>query len=121
MQGNRNKDTVPEIQLRSALHRSGLRFFKNRRPEGVSCRVDILFPTTRLAVFVDGCFWHGCSIHGNQPRTNSAWWHEKLQRNRHRDERNDAELHAEGWQVLRIWEHTAADDAVAMVRAELRR
>ena len=121
MQGNHKFDTKPELQLRSALHRAGLRFFKNRRPSpAVSCRVDVLFPAARLAVFVDGCFWHSCPIHRNQPRTNSAWWQQKLLRNRQRDERNNAELHAEGWRVLRIWEHEPVEDAVAAVCAVLR-
>jgi DNA mismatch endonuclease, patch repair protein len=116
MQGNRSTDTRPEVRLRSELHRSGLRFRKNLAPPGLRCRIDVLFPKARLAVLVDGCFWHGCPEHGTTPRTNAAYWEEKLARNRARDRRNDAELAAAGWRVLRIWEHEPA--AVAAVRVQ---
>jgi DNA mismatch endonuclease (patch repair protein) len=120
MQGNRSTDTLPEVRLRSALHRSGLRFFKHQRPQpALSCRADIVFPRRRLAVFVDGCFWHGCPEHGTRPRTNADWWEAKLTRNRLRDDRNGAELALAGWRVLRIWEHEEVDDAVARVREAL--
>lgn len=120
MQGNRSADTKPEVRLRSALHRNGLRFFKNRRPSrSVQCRVDILFPGARLAVFVDGCFWHGCPLHGRQPKTNSGWWEEKLSRNRQRDLRNDHDLETAGWRVLRLWEHEPVEHAVELVRDAL--
>jgi DNA mismatch endonuclease, patch repair protein len=120
MQGNRSTNTKPEVLLRSALHRSGLRFFKNRRPTpNVSCRVDILFPGSRLAVFVDGCFWHGCTEHGTQPKVNSDWWKQKFVTNRARDERNDRELHAAGWRVLHIWEHEPVDQAVVLIKNAL--
>ncbi|MGH9076153.1 MAG: very short patch repair endonuclease [Acidimicrobiales bacterium] len=120
MQGNRSSDTVPEVRIRSALHRSGLRFFKHRRPtDGVSCRVDILFPSARLAVFVDGCFWHGCPEHGTRPRVHSEWWLAKLERNRVRDERNNSELHLAGWRVVRIWEHEPVAEAVHRVQSGL--
>jgi len=117
MQGNRSTNTSPEVRLRSALHRSGLRFFIHQRPcPEVRCRVDVVFPRSRVAVFVDGCFWHSCPTHGNQPRVNSEWWRAKLERNRRRDERNDAELAEAGWRVVRIWEHESVGEAVARVR-----
>jgi len=106
MQGNRGKDTRPEIALRSALHRRGLRFFKNRRPlPDVRCRADIVFPGARVAVFVDGCFWHRCPVHGVSPTANRAYWHAKLDRNVARDRRNDGVLAEAGWRVVRVWEH----------------
>lgn len=106
MVANRGSDTAPERALRAALHARGLRFFKNRRPvPGVRCRADIVFSTERVAVFVDGCFWHSCPTHGVSPRTNSAYWRAKLDRNVARDRRNDESLRAAGWDVLRVWEH----------------
>lgn len=106
MVGNRSSDTTPERALRAALHARGMRFFKNRRPEPeVKCRADIVFPTERIAVFVDGCFWHRCPEHGVSPRANSDYWRAKLDRNVARDRRNDESLRAAGWDVLRVWEH----------------
>lgn len=106
MVGNRGADTRPERALRSALHARGLRFFKNRRPvPGLRCRADIVFPTQRVAVFVDGCFWHRCPTHGVSPRANSEYWRAKLDRNVARDLRNDRALRASGWEVVRVWEH----------------
>jgi DNA mismatch endonuclease (patch repair protein) len=118
MQGNRGANTRPEVALRSALHRLGLRFFKNRRPvRSIRHRADIVFPTRQVAVFVDGCFWHCCPEHGNTPRMNSEYWCAKLDRNRERDERVDALLAAAGWQVIRIWEHEHPESAAERVRA----
>lgn len=118
MQGNRGANTRPEVALRSALHRLGLRFFKNRRPvRSIRHRADIVFPARQVAVFVDGCFWHGCPEHGNTPRTNGEYWRAKLDRNRERDERVDALLAAAGWRVIRIWEHEHPEAAAERVRA----
>lgn len=106
MVGNRGADTKPERALRSALHARGLRFFKNRRPEPtIACRADIVFPTARLAIFVDGCFWHRCPEHGVSPQANSDYWRAKLDRNVARDLRNDRALRAARWEVIRVWEH----------------
>src|SRR5262249_50711210 len=106
MQGNRSRDTQPEVLLRSALHRRGLRFRKNVRVvPSLQCRVDIAFKAARVAVFVDGCFWHRCPEHGVEPSSNTGYWTEKLTRNVARDSRNDAELASAGWQVIRVWEH----------------
>jgi DNA mismatch endonuclease (patch repair protein) len=120
MRGNRGKDTTPEIGLRSALHRRGLRFRKHFRPlENVRCVADIAFPRRRLAVFVDGCFWHRCPIHGVSPTSNSAYWQAKLDRNVQRDRRNDALLAAAGWTVLRVWEHEDLEAAADRVLTAL--
>jgi DNA mismatch endonuclease (patch repair protein) len=106
MVGNSQRETAPEIALRSALHRMGFRFRKHTRAEpSVRCRADIVFSRERVAVFVDGCFWHCCPDHGTSPRTNSSYWSAKLARNAERDRDNTAALIAAGWTVLRFWEH----------------
>jgi DNA mismatch endonuclease (patch repair protein) len=111
MQGNRSTGSKPEAELRSALHRRGLRFRKNARPGRGLPRADILFPRAKLAVFVDGCFWHRCPIHGVSPKTNSPYWRAKLDRNVSRDRRNTRDLAEAGWTVVRIWEHEDPRDA----------
>jgi len=83
--------------------------------------IDIAFTRLRLAVFVDGCFWHRCPFHGTAPASNAAWWAEKLRRNRERDAETGAALQAAGWEVLRIWEHTEPVEAAEQVEATLRR
>jgi DNA mismatch endonuclease, patch repair protein len=116
MQGNRSQDTRPEVAVRSALHRIGLRFRKNRRPAPhLRFRADVVFPTDRVVLFVDGCFWHACPDHGTTPRTNSDYWSAKLERNLARDARNQAILEQEGWLVLRAWEHEDPSDVAARV------
>lgn len=123
MQGNRSSETRPEVALRSELHRRGLRFRKHGHAvAGLRCRPDIIFSRARVAVFVDGCFWHQCPKHRTDPRTNSAYWAAKLDRNVARDRRNDAALEAAGWRVVRVWEHEspsrAADRVVAVLTEE---
>ena len=106
MQANYGDKTRPETVLRSELHRRGLRFYKNHRPiKMLRCTADIVFPSQRLCIFVDGCFWHGCLAHFKLPVANRAWWKEKIDANRHRDETQTAELRKMGWKVFRIWEH----------------
>jgi DNA mismatch endonuclease (patch repair protein) len=83
------------------------------------CRADIVFPSARLAVFVDGCFWHRCPIHGVSPSMNSVYWQAKLDRNVERDRRNDAALQAAGWAVMRVWEHEDPAQAAANIAAAL--
>jgi DNA mismatch endonuclease (patch repair protein) len=113
MQSNRPRNTAPEIALRSALHRAGMRFWKHRRPiQGVRCEPDVVFPRIRLAVFVDGCFWHSCPDHATRPVANGDWWARKLEGNVARDRRNTETLQAAGWTVLRIWEHVPSPKAV---------
>lgn len=124
MKGNRKTDTKPEVALRSGLHRSGLRFRKNHSVKvdgGRTIRVDVVFPRTKLAVFVDGCFWHRCPQHGTVPKSNTSYWVPKLNRNAERDAVNDAELRSAGWEVLRVWEHESVDRGVERVTTQLRR
>ena len=118
---NRRTGTGPEVRLRSALHAAGLRFRKDLliRTPGVRVHADVAFTRQRLAVFVDGCFWHGCPAHGVTPKSNTGYWLPKLAANRQRDDRVDRELRANGWHVLRIWEHVPIADAVPLVEAAL--
>lgn len=100
-----SRDTRPEISLRRAVHRRGLRFRLHRRVvPGTS--VDFVLPRHRLAVYVDGCFWHGCPWHGPSEfrGPNAALWRSKMAENRSRDERNNVALGIAGWRVLRVWE-----------------
>jgi DNA mismatch endonuclease (patch repair protein) len=117
MRSNRRTGTSPELRLRSALHRHGLRFRKDLRivEDGQAVRPDIVFTRARVAVFCDGCFWHGCPEHGTSPRTNADFWSLKLAGNKERDERNNALLRASGWEVIRVWEHEDTYDAARRV------
>jgi DNA mismatch endonuclease (patch repair protein) len=118
MRSNRSKGTVPEVRLRSALHRAGLRFRKNARPlPSLRCTADVLFRRQRVAVFVDGCFWHSCPVHGTMPTLNGDWWRAKLCATVERDASNRLALEREGWNVLRFWEHEGVDHIVAVVCA----
>jgi DNA mismatch endonuclease, patch repair protein len=120
MRGNRGADTAPEVALRSALHRRGLRFRKNvQAVPGLRCRPDVVFTARRVAVFLDGCYWHRCPEHGVSPRRNAGYWSAKLDRNVARDRRNDEALAAAGWKVVRVWEHEPIELAVAAVEAAL--
>jgi DNA mismatch endonuclease (patch repair protein) len=112
MQGNRSSDTRPEKAIRSELHRRGLRYRVNAAPiQAVRCRADLVFTRARVAVFVDGCFWHRCPDHGTSPTTHSDYWRMKLDRNVARDRRQNALLRAAGWAVVRVWEHEAPIEA----------
>ena len=121
MRANKRRDTSPEMTLRSALHRAGLRFrvdyplpFDRRR------RADIVFPRAKVAVFVDGCFWHGCPEHYVAPQANSEFWRAKVEANILRDRDTTQRLEDDGWAVLRFWEHDdLAEHAVVRVRAAL--
>jgi DNA mismatch endonuclease (patch repair protein) len=100
------RDTLPELAIRSELHRRGLRFRVDRAPlAGLRSRADIVFGPARVAVYVDGCFWHSCPEHGTMPKANAEWWERKLKRNQERDAETDRRLREEGWEVVRIWEH----------------
>lgn len=101
------RDTQPELKLRRALHRRGLRFLVDATPEGMNKRrrVDVLLRGARLAVFVDGCFWHTCPEHAHLPKSNRQWWQRKLEGVVSRDRDTDAELTAANWLVVRVWEH----------------
>src|SRR5262245_8505877 len=119
MQSQRQRDTAPEIALRSALHKSGLRFRVDYKLPGMRRRADIAFPSARVAVFVDGCFWHGCPRHGTSPKANAEWWAEKIATNVARDRDTDARLQEAGWTSVRVWEHEPADVAVTLVQRAL--
>jgi len=109
----RGSDTRPELILRKALWASGLRYKLHHRITG---RPDIAFTRSRVAVFCDGCFWHGCPTHGVKPKANSDFWAAKLAKNRARDQAVTAALEADGWTVMRFWEHEIEDDAPRLVR-----
>jgi DNA mismatch endonuclease, patch repair protein len=118
------RDTAPELALRSELHRRGLRFRVDRAPvRGLRSRADIVFGPARVAVYVDGCFWHSCPEHGTKPATNVEFWERKLARNRERDAATNQLLGERGWAVLRFWEHedpvVAADRVEDAVRSRL--
>jgi len=114
------RDTAPELALRQELHRRGRRYRVVTRVPGRNRRtIDIAFTRARLAVFVDGCFWHGCPEHGTRPAHNSEWWVTKLAANEGRDRDTDQHLAKEGWAVLRIWEHVPAVQAADQVEAAL--
>ncbi|MFI5537945.1 very short patch repair endonuclease [Nocardia sp. NPDC051900] len=120
MRANRRTDTKPEMRLRSALHRLGYRFRKDLRLDlgTAKIRPDIVFTARRVAVFVDGCFWHVCPEHGRQPATNEWYWTPKLKRNIERDKAADIALVHAGWKVVRLWEHEGLDASVeAVLRA----
>jgi DNA mismatch endonuclease (patch repair protein) len=119
--GNRRVDTKPEVNLRSMLHRRGHRFRKNYQvvAQGLRTSADVVFPRRRVAVFVDGCFWHCCPQHGTSPKTNSRYWKAKLERNVSRDRTIDAALSMDDWHVIRVWEHEPIDQAVAKIETAL--
>lgn len=117
MRANRRRDTGPERRIRSRLHRAGMRFRVDLPIDlgGRKIRPDIVFTARRLAVFVDGCFWHGCPEHGHIPKTNPSYWEPKIGGNQQRDERQRLALEAAGWNVLRIWEHVDPETAVSEI------
>jgi DNA mismatch endonuclease (patch repair protein) len=123
MQGNRRVDTKPELALRSAVHALGLRFRKDFPIADVErrTRADLVFTRDRVAVFVDGCYWHGCPEHCRVPSSNNAYWLAKIERNRQRDQRVDQALREAGWAVVRVWEHEPTGSAAARVAAVVRR
>jgi DNA mismatch endonuclease, patch repair protein len=110
MQGQRRRDTACELAVRRILHASGLRYRVDCRPEpSLRRRADIVFRKRRIAVFIDGCFWHGCPLHAAKIRSNAEWWASKIDRNRARDQDTTSRLEAMGWTVLRYWEHEPAE------------
>lgn len=118
MQRQASRDTEPELAVRRLLHRRGLRYRVHIRPvSGLRRTADIVFTRLRVAVFVDGCFWHGCpDCYGDrQHKTNTWYWPAKIARNRARDADTDLKLAAAGWRVVRIWEHEPAEEAVERV------
>ncbi len=119
MKAVRRRDTKPEKVLRSELHARGLRFKIDAPPEpGLRGRADVVFPRARIAIYVDGCFWHSCPEHATIPKANREWWEAKLAANVERDKRVTRDLTDRGWQVLRIWEHSDMPTTAAQI-AEL--
>ncbi|MGN9890291.1 very short patch repair endonuclease [Micromonospora sp. L31] len=121
MKANRSTGTKPELALRRALFAAGLRYRVNLKVKvpGRTVRPDVVFTRTRVAVFVDGCFWHGCPQHGRMPSDPSGYWHQKIARNQGRDSAVDQALRESGWRVVRLWEHTATEEAAKLVRAAI--
>ncbi|MFC9531362.1 very short patch repair endonuclease [Streptomyces sp. NPDC056975] len=116
-----SKDTAPEVAVRRLLHASGLRYRLNVRvPDMPRRTIDIAFPRAKVAVFMDGCFWHGCPEHATQPKANAEWWRAKLDRNMARDRETTACLTTSGWIVLRFWEHEDPVEVAARVAAVVR-
>lgn len=120
MRATRRRDTPGELALRSALRAYGLRYRVDAKLPGTRRRADVAFVSAKVAVFVDGCFWHGCPEHGTWPKTNADWWREKIKANRRRDRDTDHMLKAQGWTVLRFWEHTEPLVAARRVAKVLR-
>lgn len=112
MKSNRGRDTKPELSLRRLLHRRGLRFYVNRRPiPSLRRTADIVFPRLRVAIYVDGCFWHGCPDHHTVSKTNPEFWADKVRLNTERDEQTSQLMRDVGWTVLRFWEHVSPEEA----------
>lgn len=117
MSRQRRAGTKPETALRAELHRRGMRYFVDRAPlRGQRRRADLVFPRRKVAVYVDGCFWHCCPDHATYPKNNAEWWAEKLAGNVTRDRDTDLRLRAAGWLVVRVWEHE--DPVVAADRVQ---
>lgn len=121
MSRQRTRDTKPELRLRRELHKRGLRYRVDAPLPGLPRRrADLLFTRARVAVFVDGCFWHACPIHKTEPATNNEWWAGNLARNVERDEETNSHLNEADWLVIRVWEHEdithAATDIERIVR-----
>ncbi|MET8180810.1 very short patch repair endonuclease [Streptomyces sp. NPDC005336] len=119
-----SRGTSPELAVRRLLHASGHRYRLHRPVPGLPRRtIDIAFPGPKIAVFLDGCFWHGCPQHATHPKANAEWWRQKLDRNMSRDQETTEQLAAAGWTVLRFWEHESPNTVaveVAQVVAERR-
>lgn len=115
-----SRDTAPELAVRRLLHAAGLRYRVNVPVPGMPRRtMDIAFGKTKIAVFLDGCFWHGCPEHATQPKANAEWWRAKLDKNMARDRETTAHLESQGWTVLRFWEHespSAVGQSITKVR-----
>src|SRR3954454_10292884 len=117
-----SKDTGVELAVRRLLHAAGLRYRVEYPVPGMPRRrIDVAFPRAKVAVLIDGCFWHGCPEHATQPKANADWWRHKLDRNMARDRETTEHLLATGWTVLRFWEHMPAEEVAAAVRTAVDR
>jgi DNA mismatch endonuclease, patch repair protein len=123
MRANRRRDTSPERLVRSRLHEAGFRYrvdYPIRPDDGRLIRPDLVFTRKRVAVFIDGCFWHGCQLHGNRTfKRNSHYWAPKIARNQQRDESQVQRLRSDGWTVLRFWEHETPEAIAQTIAANL--
>jgi DNA mismatch endonuclease, patch repair protein len=120
MRSNKGRDTRPELALRRAVHALGLRYRVSVRPlKAVRRTADLVFTRAKVAVFLDGCFWHGCPEHHTKAATNADFWAEKVHRTRERDRETDRLLTEAGWKVIRIWEHEDPQQAARTVAAEV--
>lgn len=121
MRANRGVNSVPERRLRTLLHARGLRYRINLRLKvnGVAVRPDIVFTRSQVAVFVDGCFWHGCPEHMSWPKSNREFWRAKVERTQERDREQDCALKDAGWTVVRIWEHECVEAAAIRVQTTI--
>jgi DNA mismatch endonuclease, patch repair protein len=116
MKAQRERDTGVERSLRSVLHARGLRYRLHQRViPGTRREVDLVFTKARVAVFVDGCFWHACPEHATWPKANAGFWRAKIEENVRRDRDTDERLRSAGWLVLRVWEHEAPDAAAERI------
>ena len=121
MQSNKSRDTKPELALRSAVHARGLRYRVSAKPlEGVRRTADLVFPRAKVAVFLDGCFWHGCPEHHTVASANAKFWADKVDANRKRDRDTDSRLTEAGWISVRIWEHEDVAEAARRVEEVVR-
>ena len=121
MRNTPTRNTPAELALRSLLHSSGLRYRVDLRPlKDLRRKADIVFTRQRVAVFVDGCFWHSCPQHGSSPKANAEWWRDKLGGNVARDRDTDHRLKEAGWRVIRVWEHEDMMKAAAQIAMEIR-
>ncbi|MFC8361702.1 very short patch repair endonuclease [Streptomyces griseorubiginosus] len=120
MQAIRSRDTTPERLIRRLVHAQGLRYRVGARPLADLRRTaDMVFRPTKIAVFIDGCYWHGCPEHYVSPKTNPGYWSDKVARNMARDRDTDQRLTEAGWTVLRFWEHEPSEDCAARIAAEV--
>ncbi len=116
----KKRDNRPELAVRRALHSRGLRYRVAWPVPGQKRRtIDIAFTRKRVAIFIDGCFWHGCPVHGTSPKANAAWWASKISTNRARDAAVTAQLEGMGWIVMRFWEHEAPLDVSNQIWSQL--
>ncbi|WP_431959261.1 very short patch repair endonuclease [Actinacidiphila sp. bgisy160] len=113
-----SKDTAAELLIRRLLHAAGLRYRVEYPVPGMPRRrIDVAFTSVKIAVLIDGCFWHSCPEHATQPRSNAEEWRQKLDRNMARDKETTEHLVVAGWKVLRFWEHEAPDDVALRIAA----
>ena len=117
-----SKDTAAELAVRRLLHAAGLRYRVEYPVPGMARRrIDVAFTGVKVAVLIDGCFWHGCPEHATQPKSNAEWWRQKLDRNMARDTETTEHLSATGWEVLRFWEHESPEDVARRISAAVER